>query len=118
LNDSYPNNKSSKEMEYLQDMPGHEIVPGFTGRFVHGEHVTLSFVDIKKGSRLTQHQHVHEQVTHILQGEIEMLIGDETFVLKAGAVHVIPSNVPHAAYALTDCKVIDAFTPVREDYRF
>jgi quercetin dioxygenase-like cupin family protein len=105
-------------MQYLKDIPGHEIVPGYTGRFVHGEHGTLSFVDIKRGSRLSQHQHVHEQITHILEGELEMVIGDETFVFKAGSVHVIPSNMPHSAYALTDCKVIDAFTPVREDYRF
>lgn len=105
-------------MQNLQEMQGYEIVPGYTGRFVHGEHGTLSFVDIRKGSRLNQHQHVHEQITHILEGELEMVIGNETFHFKAGSVHVIPSNVPHSAYALTDCKVIDAFTPVREDYKF
>ena len=105
-------------MQYLKDIPGHEIVPGYMGRFVHGANGTLSFVDIKKGSRLQQHQHVHEQITHILEGELEMVIGDKKFLLKAGAVYVIPSNIPHSAYALTDCKVIDAFTPVREDYKF
>lgn len=105
-------------MEYLQDMPGHDIVPGYTGRFVHGKEITLSFVSITKGSRLPEHKHLHEQVTHILEGELEMTIGSETYILKPGAVHVIPSNTPHSAYAHTDVKVIDAFSPVREDYKF
>lgn len=105
-------------MQYLKDMPGHEIVPGYTGRFVHGEKGTLSFVDIVKGSRLAEHQHMHEQITYILEGELEMVIGNETFIFKAGSVHVIPPNTPHSAYALTDCRVIDAFSPVREDYKF
>jgi hypothetical protein len=31
--------------------------------------------------------------------------------------HVIPTNMPHSAIAKTDCKVIDAFGPVREEYK-
>lgn len=104
-------------MQYLKDIKGKEIVPGYYGRFVHGDKVTLSFVDIKKGSSLPEHHHPHEQVTHILEGELEMVIGGVKMVLAPGAVHVIPGNMPHSAYALTDCRVLDAFSPVREDYK-
>jgi quercetin dioxygenase-like cupin family protein len=34
-----------------------------------------------------------------------------------GDVLVIPPNVPHSGKALTDVSVMDAFAPVREDYR-
>lgn len=105
-------------MEHLSNIKSTEFLPGFTGRFVHGANSTLSFVEIKKGSRLPQHQHPHEQITHIVEGELEMEIGGETFLFTAGTVHVIPSNVPHSANALTDCRVIDAFAPARDDYRF
>jgi hypothetical protein len=37
--------------------------------------------------------------------------------LTAGMYHVLPSNMPHGALAITDCKVIDAFSPAREDYK-
>jgi len=104
-------------MQHLNDIKGKEIVPGYYGRFVHGDLVTLSFVDIKKGSSLPEHQHPHEQVTHILEGELEMVIGGEKMVLTAGTVHVIPGNTPHSAHALTNCRVLDAFSPVREDYK-
>jgi quercetin dioxygenase-like cupin family protein len=104
-------------MQHLNDIKGKEIVPGYYGRFVHGDKLTLSFVDVKKGSRLPEHHHPHEQVTHILEGELEMYIGGEKMLLTQGMVHVIPGNIPHSAYALTDCRVIDAFSPVRDDYR-
>lgn len=104
-------------MKYLKDMPGKEFLPGFTGRFIHGAQTTLSFVEIKKGSQLPEHHHMHEQITHILEGELEMIIGGEKFLFTAGSVHVIPSNMPHSAKAITDCRVIDAFSPARDDYR-
>jgi len=46
-----------------------------------------------------------------------MVIGGEACPLTAGMFHVIHANVPHSAVAITDCKVIDAFVPVREDYK-
>lgn len=104
-------------MQHLHDIKGKEIVPGYYGRFVHGDKITLAFVDIKKGSSMPEHQHPHEQVTHILEGELEMVIGGEKMLLTAGTVHVIPGNTPHSALALTNCRVLDAFSPVREDYK-
>jgi quercetin dioxygenase-like cupin family protein len=104
-------------MQYLKDIPAKQIQPGFFGKMVHGDSSTLSFWEIKKGSRLPEHHHVHEQITCILEGELEMIIGGEKYLFTAGTVHVIPSHVPHSAYAVTDCRVIDAFAPARDDYR-
>jgi quercetin dioxygenase-like cupin family protein len=104
-------------MEYLANIPAREIRPGFFGKMVHGESSTLTIWEIKKGSRLPEHHHLHEQITLVLEGELEMTIGGENYLLKSGATHAIPSNVPHSAFAHTDCKVIDAFAPARDDYR-
>ena len=46
-----------------------------------------------------------------------MMIGGVACSLTDGMYHVINANVPHSAIAITDCKVIDAFSPVREDYK-
>ena len=46
-----------------------------------------------------------------------MVIGGVSYSLTDGMYHVIPSDVPHYAVAITDCKVIDVFGPVREDYK-
>ena len=104
-------------MQHLDNIPAKEIRPGFIGKMVHGDKSTLTFWHITKGSILEEHHHVHEQITHILEGKLQMQIGGEKYLLTEGMVHIIPSNVPHSAVALTDCRVIDSFAPARDDYR-
>ncbi len=99
----------------IKDVAEKEVMPGFKGRFVHGENVTYAYWDIKKGSVLPRHHHVHEQLTNLVEGEFEMTIGTETQVFKAGDIAVIPSNVEHDGVARTDCRIIDVFTPRRDD---
>ncbi|HMQ48706.1 MAG TPA: cupin domain-containing protein [Saprospiraceae bacterium] len=101
----------------IQEQKEKILFPGFHARLVHGQQLSVAYVDIAQGSQLPEHHHVHEQITNILEGELEMTIGGETRICTPGTVVVIPSNVPHSARALTDCKAIDVFSPVREDYR-
>lgn len=104
-------------MDHISNIPQQEIRPGFFGRLIHGEKGTVSVWDIKKGSKLEMHQHHHEQITYLIEGELEMQIDGVDYVLTEGMYHVIPSNTPHNAFARTDVKVIDFFSPARDDYR-
>jgi len=94
-----------------------EIIEGITGRYIHGSNSSFGVVNIVGGSILPPHSHHHEQITFILEGELEMTIGGETMTLRAGDYFVIPSNVTHSAIAHRDCKLIDVFSPVREEYK-
>lgn len=100
----------------LEDILEEEIMPGYRARFVHGQNMSLAYWRIEKGAPLPLHAHIHEQLTNVLSGEFELTIGDETHVLRAGSVATIPPNVSHKGKALTDCEILDAFYPVREDY--
>ena len=104
-------------MRKINELPAKELAPGLKGYYAHGTNMTLGLVEIKKGSQLAQHHHPHEQITYIIEGQLDMIIGSESYSLTAGMYYVIPSNVPHGATAITDCKVIDVFNPVREDYK-
>lgn len=104
-------------MKHLDDIPSRELVPGISGKYTHGLNTTFGYISIKAGSELPAHHHIQEQITYILEGELDMVIGGEPLILKAGSVHVIPSNTPHSATARVDCKVIDVFSPTRDDYR-
>ena len=94
-----------------------EIIKGFKGRFVHAENFTISFWEIDADSILPEHNHIHEQTTQVIEGELEMTIDGVTKVFKPGMIAIIPSNIVHSGKALTDCKVTDIFCPVREDYK-
>ena len=104
-------------MQHIKDIAAKELITGFTGHYVHGKDLTLGYVEIKAGNELPQHYHVHEQITYIIEGQLDMVIDGISCPLTAGMYHIIPSNVLHSAVAATDCKVIDAFAPAREDYK-
>jgi quercetin dioxygenase-like cupin family protein len=95
-----------------------EIVKGFKAKFIHTDNLTLGYWDVAKDSVLPMHAHFHEQITTVIEGKFELTIGDETKVYENGLVAVIPPNVVHGGRALTDCKLFDIFSPVREDYKF
>lgn len=104
-------------MQHIRDIAVRELRPGFFGKFIHGDKGSVTVWNIKKGSVLETHQHPHEQITYVLSGELEMVIGGEKMLFTAGMTHVIPSNVPHSAVALSEVEVIDFFSPAREDYK-
>ena len=104
-------------MDLIKNIPPKELAPGISGHYTHGEKMTLGLVELEKGSSVRMHNHSNEQITYIIEGQLDMVIGGIEYSLTAGMYHVIPTNVHHSAVAITDCKVIDVFSPVREDYR-
>lgn len=101
----------------LRELDEREVFPGFHGRFVHTDHMTFVYWMIDAGASLPAHSHPHEQVVHMFEGRFELTLGDTTRILDPGAVATIPSNTVHSGKALTQCRIMDAFSPVREDYR-
>lgn len=92
------------------------IWPGISGPMFHSEQLTFGHFTIVKDSVLPEHSHPHEQWTHLIQGELEFDIKGEKQILTPGKTAFIPSELPHSAKAITECKVIDCFLPVREDF--
>jgi quercetin dioxygenase-like cupin family protein len=101
----------------LNTVPVKEIFPGIRARVVHTERTSQSFVEIQAGASFPQHQHPHEQTVNMLEGELEIVVGNETHRLTPGQVLVIPPDVPHSGRAVTNCRVLDVFAPTRDDYR-
>jgi quercetin dioxygenase-like cupin family protein len=102
---------------HVSDIKPKEIVPGFYGRFVHSENITIAYWDIKKGATIPTHQHINEMVVNVISGSLELTIANETRVITGGMAAVIPANVPHKATGITDCQVIDVFYPLRKEYQ-
>jgi|TARA_B110000467_G_scaffold161434_1_gene182504 quercetin dioxygenase-like cupin family protein len=101
----------------LAEIKEKEIFPGLKGKFVHGDTISWVFWDVKKGSVVEKHNHIHEQIMHVVEGEFEFTLDRKTKKYSNGDVVVIPSNIPHSGKALTNCKLMDVFSPVREEYR-
>jgi quercetin dioxygenase-like cupin family protein len=100
----------------VSDVPPIEPAPGFVGRFVHSDAMTVGYWEIRAGSTLPEHRHPQEMVATIVEGRFELTVDGVARVLEPGVVAVIPSNVPHGGRALTDCRIVDVWTPSRDDY--
>lgn len=82
-----------------------------------GSHLMLSYLEMDDGAEVPLHHHPHEQGGILLKGTLQLTIGEETRIVAAGSLFLIPPNVPHRAVAVNGpATVLDVFSPVREDY--
>ncbi len=100
----------------LKNIEKRRIVPGYYARFIHTEHQTFAYWEIKAGSSVPSHSHPHEQVVNMIEGEYKLTVDGVSTTMVPGDVAVIPPNAAHNGTAISDCRVIDVFYPIREDY--
>jgi len=102
------------------DIPATQLNPLLTRQFVTGSQAMFARIELKKGCLVPRHQHSNEQISHITQGALRFLIGDEGAVVekvvREGEILVIPGNIPHSAEALEDTVNFDIFAPPRQDW--
>lgn len=108
---------NSTFFKLFADVPVKEIAPGYLSKLIHTANNTINFIDVTKDSVVGNHQHIHEQLSFVLEGQFELTVDGNVQVLDKGMYAVIPSNTWHSGRAVTDCKLIDVFSPAREDYK-
>jgi quercetin dioxygenase-like cupin family protein len=101
----------------IHEIPSCNLIEGYDAQFIHTANATYSHVKAKADAVLPTHSHPQEQVSYILDGTFELTVEGVKHVLEPGQVFVIPSNTKHSGLAITDCFILDVFTPLREDYR-
>ena len=94
-----------------------EFLEGANARFVHSDNITLAEWRFQANVNLPEHSHSNEQITKLISGKFELTIEGEKVLLKAGSSVIIPPNAVHSGKAITECHIIDVFTPVREDFK-
>lgn len=62
------------------------------------------------------HAHPHVQSSYVAEGSFEVTVGDRTETLHAGDGFVVPSGRQHGVKALEKGRLVDCFTPHREDF--
>ncbi|MDC6352654.1 cupin domain-containing protein [Zeaxanthinibacter sp. PT1] len=101
----------------LSEVPSKEIMPGFHGKLIHTENMTLAYWDVEEGAEVPEHSHMNEQLMQVLEGSFEFTLNGETKVYEPGQLVPIPAHATHSGKALTPCKLMDIFSPAREEYK-
>lgn len=101
----------------FNDITTKEIAPGFFSKLIHTETNTINFIAVKAGCSVPRHRHINEQCSFAIEGKFELTVNYIPQILEPGLFAIIPPNVWHSGIAITDCKLIDIFSPAREDYK-
>jgi quercetin dioxygenase-like cupin family protein len=94
-----------------------EICPGIRRRtHAHGRTMYQMMAQLEAGSSMPAHSHSQEQVVHILSGRMKLIVEDIAHELQTGDSFYLASNVRHGVETIEDTRVLDTFSPPREDY--
>ncbi len=97
--------------------PEIEICPGITRRtLVSGQHMYQMMATLAAGSRMAEHRHPQEQVVHILSGRMRLIVEGVAHELATGDSFYLASHVGHGVETIEETRVVDTFSPPREDY--
>jgi len=102
----------------ISELEAVEMLPGIERSAVWLEGVMLTFFVFQPNTNVPEHAHENEQITLVTQGALEFTLEGETRILRAGEGVCIPPNAVHSARSLDELtRAMDAWNPVREDYK-
>ena len=79
--------------------------------------VVIDFNDGPTSEPDPPHSHPHEQMSYVVVGELIAFIGDQQEQLGPGDMFTVPPDVPHSVQLLSPhVRLVDCFTPLREDF--
>lgn len=106
-----------KNYFFYNDSKKEELGNGVSRKILayNGNLMTVE-VNFEKNAIGNLHSHPHEQMTYVLEGEFVFKIGNEEKIVKAGDVLYKQPDIEHGCLCLKKGKLIDIFTPIREDF--
>ena len=106
-------NKNMKAFIVLEDLHPIPALEGATLAKVDTAQLTIAYTTLRPGTVIPIHQHPEEAVDILLEGKLEMQVGEQVSSMVPGMISIVPSNIPHTARAVTNCKVVTIFYPRR-----
>lgn len=94
------------------------LEPGQVTRKVraHGDKAMMVEVRFETGSEGAAHEHPHEQLSYCLEGEFDFFVGTATHRMKEGDSILIPGGSRHGVTCRAKGRLLDVFSPPREDF--
>jgi quercetin dioxygenase-like cupin family protein len=102
-------------------VPYEKVRDGLSRKIIHTDNLMSVLIDFTDGpwdNPEPYHSHPHEQTSYIASGEIMFFCeGEKEQLLKAGDMFAVPPGFKHTIQLLTrEARLIDSFTPLREDF--
>jgi len=97
--------------------PWIKICPGIQRQtLASGKTMYQMLATLEAGSKMPPHQHPQEQIVHILSGRMKLIVDGTPHDMKSGDSFYLASNVPHGVETIEETRVVDTFSPPRDEY--
>lgn len=105
----------------FDNVPYEKVRDGLQRKIIHTGKLMNVLIDFSDGpwnKPEPYHSHPHEQTSYVASGEILFFCeGEKEQRLKAGDMFAVPSGIKHTIQLLTkEVRLVDSFTPLREDF--
>lgn len=104
------------EIHHATETTEREVVPNvFNTKLSEGDRMNVLQFEIGPGGSVPRHEHPHEQVGYIVQGQPTFVTDDGEATLGPGDSYAIAGGEPHALQNRTDDMIlgVDVFSPPR-----
>jgi quercetin dioxygenase-like cupin family protein len=99
------------------DNPWIQMCPGIKRRTQsNGKTMYQMVALLDAGSIMPEHQHPQEQIVYILEGRMRLIVQGTPHELVTGDSFYLASNVPHGVETIEETRVLDTFSPPRDEY--
>jgi len=85
---------------------------GYEEVWANNEKYIGKILHIENGKRLShQYHNKKDETIRVLSGDLELILGDDTIVMKSGDVCRILPKTPHRMSAISECDILEVSTP-------
>ena len=100
-----------------KENPWIDICPGIKRQTVtSGKAMYQMVATLEAGSKMPEHHHPQEQIVHILEGRMRLIVEGKPHEMKTGDSFYLASHVPHGVETIEETRVLDTFSPPRDEY--
>ena len=97
--------------------PWIEICPGIKRQTAaSGKTMYQMIAHLDAGTKMPEHRHPQEQIIHILSGRMKVIVEGAVHELAAGDSFYLATKVPHGVETMEETRVLDTFSPPRDEY--
>lgn len=97
--------------------PAETVAPGVTRKILSwGGRMMAAELEFEAGAVGAPHSHPHEQVGYVVSGSFLLELDGQTYTVCAGDTYYCPPDARHGVVAQEKSRLVDVFTPIREDF--
>ena len=97
--------------------PWIQLCPGIKRRTqASGLTMYQMLAHLEAGAVMPEHRHPQEQLVTIVSGRMRLIVAGTPHELAAGDSYYLAGNVPHGVEVLEETRVLDTFSPPRNEY--